>query len=126
MAASGKNPKKRNSLAGTKKGTSKSAKRLQKSPAARAKKKAYDTEYHKSEERKKYRAGLNKKNRDAGTYGNKDGKDQSHDSKGGTKTESQSSNRARNGKGGKPSTRKATTTTKSSAKKKRVLKKNSK
>jgi len=105
MAASGKNPKKRNSLAGTKKGTSKSAKRLQNSPKARAAKKKYDTEYHKDPERKKYRAALNKKNRDAGTYGNKDGKDQSHDSKGGTRSEAQSTNRARNGKGGKPSTR---------------------
>lgn len=107
MAASGKNPKKRNSLAGTKKGKSKSAKRLQKSPAARAKKKKYDTEYHKSEERKEYRAKLNKVNRKKGTYGNGDGKDESHDSKGKTKKESQSTNRARNGKGGKPSTRKA-------------------
>tara|TARA_R110002126_G_scaffold249300_2_gene392204 strand:- start:499 stop:855 length:357 start_codon:yes stop_codon:yes gene_type:complete len=108
MAASGKNPKKRNSLAGTKKGTSKSARRLQASPKARAKKKAYDTEYHKSAKRKKYRAKLNKANRDKGTYGNGDGKDESHDSKGGTKKESQSKNRARNGKGGKASTRKST------------------
>jgi len=117
MTASGKNPKKRNSLAGTKKGTSVSAKRLQNSAEARAKKKAYDTKYHKTEERKKYRAGLNKANRDSGTYGNKDGKDKSHDSKGKTKNESQSSNRARNGKGGKPSTRKSTSTKKASKKK---------
>tara|TARA_R110001592_G_scaffold243219_2_gene504162 strand:+ start:1429 stop:1788 length:360 start_codon:yes stop_codon:yes gene_type:complete len=110
MAASGKNPKKRNSLAGTKKGTSKSARRLQASPEARDKKKAYDTEYHKSEARKKYRAKLNKANRDKGSYGNKDGKDESHDSKGKTKKESQSENRARNGKGGKSSKRKSTPT----------------
>jgi len=115
MAASGKNPKKRNSLAGTSKGKSPSARRLQKSPAARAKKKAYDTEYHKSPARKKYRAKLNKDNRKAGTYGNGDGKDRSHDSSGKTKSESQSTNRARNGKGGKSSTRKSSTTKKTSA-----------
>jgi hypothetical protein len=118
MAASGKNPKKRNSLAGSTKGTSKSARRLQKSPAARAKKKAYDTEYHKSEARKKYRAKLNKANRKKGTYGNGDGKDESHDSKGKTKKESQSKNRARNGKGGESSTRKATTSKKRTTRKK--------
>ena len=109
MAASGKNPKKRNSLAGSKKGTSKSARRLQNDPEARAKKKAYDTAYHKTEARKEYRAGLNKANRDSGTYGNKDGKDKSHDSSGNTKNESQSSNRARNGKGDNNSKRKSTT-----------------
>jgi hypothetical protein len=48
-------------------------------PEARDKKKAYDTKYHSTEERKKYRAFLNKKNRDAGTYGNGDGKDYDHD-----------------------------------------------
>ena len=47
--------------------------------AARAKKAEYDTEYHSTRERKKYRAELNKKNRDAGTYGNGDGKDYDHD-----------------------------------------------
>jgi hypothetical protein len=46
---------------------------------ARAKKAEYDTEYHSTKERKKYRAFLNKKNRDAGTYGNGDGKDYDHD-----------------------------------------------
>jgi len=118
MAASGRNPKKRNSLAGSKRGTSKSARRLQKSPKARAKKKAYDKEYHSSPERKKYRAKLNKANRKAGTYGNKDGKDMSHDSKGRTRKEAQSKNRARNGKGGKSSTRKATTRKRITRKKK--------
>jgi hypothetical protein len=42
-------------------------------------KKKYDKEYHSTEERKKYRAFLNKKNRQAGTYGNGDGKDYDHD-----------------------------------------------
>lgn len=37
----------RNKLAGTKTGKSKSARRYQKDPKARAKKKAYDTEYNK-------------------------------------------------------------------------------
>ena len=107
MAASGKNPKKRNSLAGTKRGTSKSAKRLQSSASAREKKKKYDTAYHKTPARKKYRAELNRINKKKGTYGNKDGKDESHDSSGKTKKEAQSKNRARQGKGGKPKTRKA-------------------
>lgn len=47
-------------------------------PEAKAKKKAYDTKYHSTEERRKYRAFLNKKNRQAGTYGNGDGKDYDH------------------------------------------------
>lgn len=105
MAASGRNPKKRNGLAGSKKGTSKSAKRLHKDPEARAKKAAYDKKYHQDPARKKYRAELNAANRKAGTYGNGDGKDMSHDSKGKVKKEAQSKNRARNGKGGKSSKR---------------------
>lgn len=52
--------------------------------------------YQSTEKRKKYRAALNKANRKAGTYGNKDGKDMSHDSCGNVKKESQSKNRARN------------------------------
>jgi hypothetical protein len=58
---------------------SKSAKYYAENPEARDKKKQYDTEYHSTSERKKYRAFLNKKNRDAGTYGNGDGKDYDHD-----------------------------------------------
>ena len=100
MAASGKNPKKRNARAGTKKGTSKSARRLQASPKARAKKKAYATEYHKSAKRKKYRAKLNKANRD---NPNKKGEDKSHTKKGKLVNEKQTKNRGRNGKGKKSS-----------------------
>jgi hypothetical protein len=48
-------------------------------PEAYEKKKKYDKEYHSTKERKKYRAFLNKKNRQAGTYGNGDGKDYDHD-----------------------------------------------
>lgn len=74
--------------------------------AQRKKKIAYDTKYHKTKKRKKYRASLNKANRDAGTYGNGDGLDMSH-AKMGKKIvlvkEKASKNRARNGhsKGGK-------------------------
>ena len=94
----------RNGLAGTKRGTSKSAKYFQENPEAKAKKDAYNTEYHKTSERKKYRAGPNKANRDKGTYGNGDGMDMSH-GKGGLKKEAQGRNRARNGKGGSKRTR---------------------
>lgn len=97
----------RNKLAGTKKGKSKSAAYFQTHPEAKKKKDDYNKEYHKDPKRKKYRAKLNKANREAGTYGNGDGKDMSHDSKGKVKKESQSTNRARNGKGGKPSKRKS-------------------
>lgn len=94
---------KRNTLAGTKTGTSRSAKYFQNNKEAREKKNAYNTEYHSTEERKSYRAGLNKANKEAGTYGNKDGKDKSHTKSGKLVSESQSKNRARNGKGGKSS-----------------------
>lgn len=57
---------------------------------------SYDKEYQKSPERVKYREELNKANRKAGTYGNKDGKDMSHTKSGGLVKEAQSKNRARN------------------------------
>jgi hypothetical protein len=60
---------------------SKSAKYYAENPEARDKKKQYDTAYHSTTERKKYRAFLNRKNRNAGTYGNGDGKDYDHDEK---------------------------------------------
>ncbi len=66
-----------------------------------ARKKKYDTEYQKSPARKKYRAELNAANRKAGTYGNSDHKDMSHTKSGKLVSESQKSNRARNGQGGK-------------------------
>lgn len=94
--------KKRNSLAGTKKGTSKSARYFQENPEARKKKNQGSKIYHATPERKAYRAALNKANRDAGTYGNKDGKDMSHTKKGKLVKEAQSKNRARNGKGKRP------------------------
>lgn len=57
---------------------------------------SYDKEYQSSPERKKYRTELNKANRKAGTYGNKDGKDMSHTKSGKLVKEPQSKNRARN------------------------------
>jgi hypothetical protein len=55
-----------------------------------------DKKYQATEERKRYRAALNKANRKAGTYGNGDGKDMSHTKSGKLVKESQSKNRARN------------------------------
>ena len=60
------------------------------------KKKAYDKKYHSTRERKAYRAFLNKKNRQAGTYGNGDDIDASHTKSGKIVWEHQSVNRARN------------------------------
>jgi len=97
------NVKKRNSLAGKSNGKSESAKYFSSHPEARKKKNSYNKQYHSTDERKSYRAGLNKANKEAGTYGNKDGKDKSHTKSGKLVSESQSKNRARNGKGGKSS-----------------------
>jgi hypothetical protein len=95
----------KNKLAGTAKGKSKSAKYFQDNPEAKKKKNEYNKEYHASTERKKYRASLNKKNRNSGTYGNGDGKDMSHTKDGKLVKEPQSTNRKRNGKN-KKSTKK--------------------
>jgi hypothetical protein len=64
-------------------------------------KRAYDKKYHATRERKEYRAELNKANREAGTYGNGDGKDMSHTNSGKIVREAAKTNRARNGKNGK-------------------------
>jgi hypothetical protein len=93
----------RNGLAGSTAGKSKSAKYFQNNPEARAKKDAYNKEYHSSSERKSYRAKLNKANKDKGTYGNGDGKDLSHTKSGSLVQEDRKANRARNGKGKRPS-----------------------
>jgi hypothetical protein len=89
----------RNKLAGKSMGNSRSAKYYASNPEAKEKKNQYNAKYNSSEERKKYRAKLNKANRNAGTYGNGDGKDMSHTKSGKLVKESQSSNRARNGHG---------------------------
>lgn len=79
----------------------KTAKYYRKNKEARDKKKSYDTKYHKTASRRKYRSELNAENRRRGTYGNGDGKDVSHTRGGGTTLESKSKNRARQGAGGK-------------------------
>jgi hypothetical protein len=89
--------KKRNGLAG--KHPSYDA--LNMSEARRKKKLAYDKAYSATEERKKYRATLNKANKKAKTYGNGDGKDMSHTKAGKLTREPQKANRARNGQSGK-------------------------
>lgn len=101
MAASGKNPKKRNSLAGTTTGKSKSAVYFQTHPEARKKKNKADLIYAATPERKKYRTVLNKANRQDGVYGKltKMGKDRSHTKDGKLVLEDRKTNRARNGKG---------------------------
>ena len=57
---------------------------------------SYDKEYQSTPGRKKYRAELNKANRKAKTYGNKDKMDMSHTKSGKMVKEKQSKNRARN------------------------------
>lgn len=57
--------------------------------------------YNKTPKAKKRRAQLNKINRRKGTYGNGDGLDNSHTSKGRTVKEKASTNRRRNGNNGK-------------------------
>lgn len=82
-------------------GKSRSARYYAANPKARAKKNRYNTRYHKTTARKRYRAELNKENRRRGTYGNGDGKDVSHKKNGRLVLERASRNRARNGAGGK-------------------------
>lgn len=83
----------RNKLAGTSTGKSRSAKYYAANPKARAKKNAYNKEYHATPERKKYRAELNKANR---ASPNAAGQDKSHTKSGRVVNESRSTNRARN------------------------------
>ena len=88
---------KRNRNAGKSTGKSKSAKYFAKNPKARAKKNAYNKEYHSTTKRKKYRAKLNKITRKKSIPG----KDVSHTKSGKLVREKRSVNRARNGKNGK-------------------------
>ena len=76
----------RNKNAGKSTGTSKSAKYFAKNPKARKKKNAYNTEYHSTTERKKYRAKLNNETRKKRTPG----KDVSHTKSGKTVRENRS------------------------------------
>ena len=79
----------------------KTAKYYRNNPDARQKKAAYDTEYHSTPQRKKYRRKLAKARRKAGLMG-KGGKDMSHTKGGKLVVEDRSKNRARQGAGGKP------------------------
>lgn len=97
--ATKKVPQRRNKNAGKSTGKSKSAKYFAKNKKARDKKKKYDTKYHSSDERKSYRAKLNKETRKKKTPG----KDVSHTKSGKLVREKRSTNRARNGKNGKSS-----------------------
>jgi len=83
----------RNKLAGTQIGTSKSAKFYHENTEARKKKIAYDTAYHKTPARRKYRGILGAINREKGNKVG-DGKDEAHVSKNKTISQSQSKNRA--------------------------------
>ena len=80
---------------------SRTAKYYASNPEARAKKKKYDTVYHSSTERKKYRSELNAARKKRKIYG-RGGGDMSHTKTGRLVRESVSANRARNGAGGKP------------------------
>ena len=92
----------RNKLAGTSTGKSKSAKYYAANPEARAKKNSYNTDYHATSERKAYRAKLNAANR---TSPNAKGQDKSHGAGGKITNEKRSSNRARQGAGGRSTKR---------------------
>ena len=72
----------------------KTAKYYAKNPKARAKKKAYDTKYHSTPERKKYRRDLEKARRERGING-KGGGDLHHSKNGKLVRESVSKNRGR-------------------------------
>lgn len=84
----------RNRLAGTKTGKSNSARHYQENPESKKKKQEYDTKYNQSAKRKRYRAELQRKNREKGTHGNLDGMDEAHVSKTKTRRQRQSRNRA--------------------------------
>jgi hypothetical protein len=72
------------------------------SPSSIQRKKEYDKKYSSSKSRKKYRAELNKENRQDGTYGKmtKMGMDRSHTKSGKMVLELRRLNRSRNGKNG--------------------------
>jgi hypothetical protein len=80
---------------------SKSALFYRKNRASREAKKDYDTEYHSTPERKKYRAELNKARRKRHLKG--DSRDLSHRKDGKLVLENRSANRARNHSDGKSS-----------------------
>lgn len=75
---------------------SRSARYYASNPKARAKKKKYDTNFHSTPERRKYRSKLNAARRKRKIYG-KGGGDLSHTKKGTLVREAASKNRARQG-----------------------------
>ena len=86
----------RNSLAGKSTGKSRTAKFYAKNKKSRDKKKSYDTKYHSSTARKKYRASLNTANKKSKSSKKGDKKDMSHTRGGSLILEAQRLNRARN------------------------------
>ena len=86
----------RNTIAGKRNGSSRTAKFYAKNKKSRDKKKAYDTKYHSSTERRKYRASLNKANKKSKLSRKGDKKDMSHTRGGSLILEAQKRNRARN------------------------------
>jgi len=77
---------------------SRSAKFYSENKASRDKKQAYDKKLNSKPEQVKKRVEANKKNRDAGKYGNGDGKDYDHAT---NRFVSESKNRGRKGEGGR-------------------------
>lgn len=84
----------RNKLAGIFRGKSNTAKYYHEHPEARKKKAEYDTKYHSTPSRRKYRSILGAINRKNGTYGNHDNKDYAHKSKTRVVLQAASKNRA--------------------------------
>lgn len=72
---------------------SKSAKYYRDNPDARKKKNEYQKTFNKKREQVVNRVGLNRENRERGTYGNGDGLDVSHMKDGSTRLEKASKNR---------------------------------
>jgi hypothetical protein len=81
----------------------KSARYYHSNPEAREKKKKYDTAYHKTPARRRYRSKLWMERRRRGIAGSYNGKDLSHKKDGSLVLENSSKNRARQGSGGKSS-----------------------
>ena len=79
---------------------SRTAKYYASNPKARAKKASYDTKYHSTPSRKKYRSELNTARKKRKIYG-KGGPDMSHTKSGKLVRESASKNRARQGANGR-------------------------
>ncbi len=82
-------------------GQSKTSRYYATHPEAAAHRRSEQRKINRKPEKRSYRSELNKANRKIGTYGNRDGLDLSHTKKGTLVKEKASSNRARNGSGGR-------------------------